>query len=258
MENSFYQLPNIPQPWSLFDNWDNENYRFKHGINELKILPECFYYLEILTDLLQKYNNHYSFEKLPEKLKELSVDSSNLVEEVYDKLIKYSYRINFICPSFDTFSLDKVRQLLISEFLVTIPTDEEVEACASYSISFDIYMHISWVMLQISNWIRDNEIVPEDVRQNMALFMQRNWRKIPERYFINLMNQIFTNVYRIHGIQGYAYKSESNDLPIPFVLKEVVEALLNDSVFSERFSDFIAELHYRIGGPEPPPDEDED
>jgi hypothetical protein len=258
MNLSFYQLPDIPEPWNAL-SWSGFSNKIEvHGISKTEISSEYFYYLEVLTDLLQKYGNHYTFDKLPEELKKLSPDPALETEEIYNALFNFHGRTTVFCPTFQTFSIEKVRELLIREFLAVPPTDEEVEICASYAIKISLIQHIDLVFIQISNWIRQNDTVPQWIIENMQLYVERNWRKIPEDYFIRTVDQMFGLVYRMTGIPGYVYGSIPTSIPIPKVLKDIVSALQTEPILKEHQQWFAAQLHYRIGGPEPPPDEDED
>jgi hypothetical protein len=258
MENNFFKLPDVPLPWNLLDDWSNEENSQKHGITKTEISSVCFYYLEVLTDLLQKYGNHYSFDKLPEELQKLSPDPALLDQEIHNALFSFHGRTTVFCPTFQTFSINKVRELLIREFLTVPPTDEKVEICASYAIKVSLIQHIDWVFIQISNWIRQNDTAPHWIIDNMQLYVERNWRKIPKDYFIRTVDQMFGLVYRMTGIPGYVYGSIPTTIPIPKVLKDMVHTLQTESILKEHQQWFAAQLHYRIGGPKPPPDEDEE
>jgi hypothetical protein len=258
MNSTFFQLPDLPKPWNAIRGLHYWHEIEQHGITKTEISSECFYYLEVLTDLLQKYGNHYSFDKLPEELKKLSPDPALVDQEIHNALYNFHGRTTVFCPTFQTFSIEKVRELLIREFLIVPPRDEEVEICSSYAIMVSVKHHIDWVFNQISNWIRQNDTAPQWIVNNMQLFVERNWRKVPEDYFIRTVREMFLLVYRISYVRGKEYGHEPHNVPYPKVLTNIVHSLQTETILKEHQEWFAAQLHYRIGGPEPPPDEDEE
>jgi hypothetical protein len=258
MNSTFFLLPNLPDPWNKIPYWELSETIEQHGIKKKEITSECFYYLEVLTDLLYKYGSHYSFDKLPQALKQLSPDPADREVQIYKALSDFSGRVHFICPTFQAFNIEKVRELLLSEFLTDPPKEEEVEVSASRSLTLSLIRHIDWVLLKISNWIGEQDDIPQWIIDNMELYVERNWRKIPEPYFIETVDMMFGLVYRMNKIPGYVYGSYPTTKQLPKVLNDMVHTLQTEPILNEHQQWFAAQLDYRIGGPKPPPDEDEE
>ncbi len=258
MEHNIFQLPQLSHPWNSLDELVFEKDSKKHGISKHEIAPDCFYYLEILTDLLYKYGSFYSFDKLPKELQKLSPDPANGEEEITNALFKFYGKATLICPTFQTFSIEKIKELLVSEFLTIPPTEAEIEISASYTIMLSLIKNIDCVLLQISNWIGEQDDIPQWIIDNMELYVERNWRKIPELYFLETVDTMFGLVYRMNKIPGYVYGSYPTTKQVPKVLKDMVHTLQTEPILKEHQQWFAAQLHYRIGGPKPPPDEDEE